>query len=292
LPELEVAVAEIAKIKQENPEMNLIVVMVEDIENSEIYFAAKYRLLTHGVPLQVISAQLIQRRDQFKWSASNIALQIFTKLGGIPWKVRPAYDNCLIIGFGQAHRLGVAGIQKYFAYCVATDSSGLYKKIAVLSHTNSRATYIADLQRSLVLEMAATGPSGYTHCVLHVPFKLKNDELKALENAVQSATETTASVKFAVIKINDEHRFFGYAANNSRVPIEGTIARLGPTSLLLWFEGLKSAADVVSGSPDPSILSFSGRRPNRIIKNRIAIFRIFSTSRERTGEGSTPGARL
>ena len=38
------------------------------------------------MPLQVISAQLIQRRDQFKWSVSNIALQIFTKLGGIPWK--------------------------------------------------------------------------------------------------------------------------------------------------------------------------------------------------------------
>ena len=35
LPELEVAVAEIAKIKQENPHMNLIVVMVEGIENSE-----------------------------------------------------------------------------------------------------------------------------------------------------------------------------------------------------------------------------------------------------------------
>ena len=88
---------------------------------------------------------------------SNIALQIFTKLGGIPWKVKPAYDNCLIIGIGQAHRLGVAGIQKYFAYCVATDSSGLYKKIAVLSHTNLRATYIDDLQRSLVREMLVNG---------------------------------------------------------------------------------------------------------------------------------------
>jgi hypothetical protein len=160
--------------------------------------------------------------------------------------VKPAYDNCLIIGIGQAHRLGVAGIQKYFAYCVATDSSGLYKKIAVLSHTNLRATYIADLQRSLVREMLETGSSGYTHCVLHVPFKLKNDELEALEKAVQSASATAASVKFAVLKINDDHRFFGYAVNNSRVPIEGTIARLGATSMLLWFEGLKSPADVVS----------------------------------------------
>ena len=94
--------------------------------------------------------------------------------------------------------------------------------------------------------MLATGSSGYTHCVLHVPFKLKNDELEALEKAVQSASTTAASVKFAVLKINDDHRFFGYAVNNSRVPIEGTIARLEATSMLLWFEGLKSPTDVVS----------------------------------------------
>jgi len=246
LDELAAAVAQIAQIKRDNPSMNLIVLMVEDIKNEKIYFEAKYRLLSYAIPLQVISAQLIQRRDQFKWSVSNIALQIFTKLGGIPWKVCPAYDNCLIIGIGQAHRMGVAGIQKYFAYCVATDSSGLYKKIAVLSHTNSRTDYIADLKRSLVREMLTTNSSSYTHCVLHVPFKLKNDELKALEEAVQAASNTAKSVKFAVLKINDEHRFFGYAANNSRVPIEGTIARLSARSMLLWFEGLKSSSDVVS----------------------------------------------
>jgi hypothetical protein len=49
-----------------------------------------------------------------------------------------------------------------------------------------------------------------------------------------------------VLKINDHHRFFGYATNNSRIPIEGTIARLAHNSLLLWFEGLKTPGDVVS----------------------------------------------
>lgn len=243
---LQLAVTQISQIKRDNPAMNLIVLMVEDIENSDIYFEAKYKLLAEDIPLQVISAQLIRRRDQFKWSVSNIALQIFSKLGGIPWKVRPAHDNCLIIGIGQAHRMGVAGIRKYFAYCVATDSSGLYKKIAVLSHTNSRSTYINELQTSLVKEMLAAESSSYAHCVLHVPFRLKKDELSALEHAVQSASNAGASVKFAALKINDDHRFFGYATNNSRVPIEGTVARLGAASMLLWFEGLKSPSDVVS----------------------------------------------
>ena len=59
LPELQTAVGQIAQIKQDNPGMNLIVLMVEDIENSAIYFQAKYQLLSHAIPLQVISAQLI-----------------------------------------------------------------------------------------------------------------------------------------------------------------------------------------------------------------------------------------
>ena len=48
LLELETAVAQISQIKIENPGMNLIVVMVEDIDNSEIYFEAESRLLSMG----------------------------------------------------------------------------------------------------------------------------------------------------------------------------------------------------------------------------------------------------
>lgn len=240
------AVTQIETIKRDHPGTTFIVLMVEDRENSAIYYEAKYQLLQRELPLQVVSAQLIKRRDQFKWAVSNIALQIFTKLGGKPWKVVPAHEHCLIIGIGQAHRLSAAGIQKYFAYCVATDSSGLYKKIVVLSNTNSRAAYLQDLTNSLIRELSATKLDEYTHCVIHIPFKLKNDELQALEDAVKTASQAEGNIKFTVLKINDRHRFFGYAANNSRIPIEGTIARLAHGSLLLWFEGLKTPNDVVS----------------------------------------------
>jgi hypothetical protein len=240
------AIQTIAEIKQSQPEENLIVIMIEERENSAFYYNTKYQLLRLQLPLQVVSAQLINRREQFKWSVSNIALQVFTKLGGKPWMVVPAHDNCLIIGIGQAHRLGVQGIQRYFAYCVATDSSGIYKKIVVLSNTNSRSAYLNDLTRSLTKELSEAKPDEYTHCVIHIPFKLKDDELQAFEDAVSAASEAESRIEFTVIKINDQHRFFGYAGNNSRVPIEGTIARLSYNSLLLWFEGLKHANDVIS----------------------------------------------
>jgi len=240
------AITTIAEIKRRQPDANLIVIMIEERENSAFYYNTKYQLLRLQLPLQVVSAQLINRREQFKWSVSNIALQVFTKLGGKPWMVVPAHENCLIIGIGQAHRLGVQGIQRYFAYCVATDSSGIYKKIVVLSNANSRSAYLDDLTGSLTKELSEARPDEYSHCVIHVPFKLKGDELQALEDAVSTASEAESRIRFTVIKINDQHRFFGYAGNNSRVPVEGTTARLSHNSFLLWFEGLKHANDVIS----------------------------------------------
>jgi hypothetical protein len=114
-----------------------------------------------------------------------------------------------------------------------------------LSDTQSRDTYLEDMKKSLVRELSAAGGGEYTHCVIHIPFKLKKDEMRVLEDAVASASHTESHIKFTVIKINDQHRFFGYAENNSRIPIEGTVARLSRNSMLLWFEGLKTPNDVV-----------------------------------------------
>ncbi|MEP7364993.1 MAG: Piwi domain-containing protein [Acidobacteriota bacterium] len=260
--ELDRALSETAATIVEHPETTYLALMIEDKTNEALYFAAKYFCIQKEIPLQVVSAQLIQQREQFKWSVSNIALQIFTKLGGKPWKVVPAHDKCLIIGIGQAHRTGIEGIQKYFAYCVATDSSGIYKKIAVLSNTNSHSNYLSDLRQSLVKELTVAAPGQYQHCVIHIPFKIKKEELAAIEEAIAAATERQQGIAFCVIKINEHHKFFGYARNNSRVPREGTIARLSHSEVLLWFEGLRHDRDVIrKRTANPAHLEFLWPHP-------------------------------
>jgi hypothetical protein len=243
--EVDDALAKIGVIKSAASSTRFIVIMVEDRENSAIYYQAKFGMLSIGLPLQVVSSQLIRRRDQFKWSVSNIALQVFTKLGGLPWKVRPAHDKCLIIGLGQAHRMSGRDIIRYFAYCVATDSSGLYKKIAVLGDSTARGEYITELKTSLVRELAEASVEKYTDCTIHVPFRLKQYEMRALEEALNEAQQTGRQMTLSVLKVNDQHRFFGYANNNSRVPIEGSVAYISDHAALLWFEGLKKPNDII-----------------------------------------------
>jgi Piwi domain len=163
----------------------------------------------------------------------------------MPWKVLPAHDKCLIIGIGQAHRMSGDTIEKFFAYCVATDSSGLYKKITVLGNSKSRTDYIDELRDSLTREFEKASSEKYTECTIHVPFRLRQDEMKALEDALNDVHLSNGDINFTVLKVNDQHRFFGYANNNSRVPIEGTIAYLSDNAVLLWFEGLKRPNDVI-----------------------------------------------
>lgn len=243
------AVARIDEMTKEFKNLRPAVLMIEDRDQSPIYYAAKFEFLKRDIPLQVVSIQLIKRKDSFRWSVSNIALQIFAKLGGQPWKVLPSHSRCLIMGIGQAHRLGVEGVEKYFSYCVATDSSGLYKRIAVLGNSATLSAYLDELKKSLIRELRTVAPQAYDYCAIHVPFKVKKAEINAIDAAVTEVanSENHSQVRFVVIKINDDHKFFGYADTNSRVPREGAVACLSAKtgSYLVWFEGQRDDKDVL-----------------------------------------------
>ena len=46
----------------------------------------------------------LEDEESLKWAIANLALQVFCKAGGKPWKVRPTSENSLIIGISQSHK--------------------------------------------------------------------------------------------------------------------------------------------------------------------------------------------
>jgi hypothetical protein len=68
------------------------------------YYECKARLLRNGILSQNVTLDLLANRSQFEWSAANIALGAFVKLGGgTPWVVRgQELDRDLIVGLGRA----------------------------------------------------------------------------------------------------------------------------------------------------------------------------------------------
>lgn len=205
-------------------------------EENDTYYRIKHQFLSQGLPTQFVSLKQMKTRDGLKWSISNIGLATFSKLGGLPWKLQPRHDKCLIVGIGQAHRkLNDGTVNRYFAYSVLTDSSGLYDSIKILSKSDQKDTYLNGLTENIkgvINSMAAK----YDKFVIHTPFKLKTEEVNALKAGLQKV----AGKEIVAIKFNEDSKFFGFAlSNNSKVPFESSCVPLGRRQYLVWFEGLQ-----------------------------------------------------
>lgn len=219
-------------------------VLVLPSKDERPYYTQKAVLAKLGIASQACTLDVLRDETVLKWSVANIALQIYCKAGGIPWKVRASGPSTLIIGISQAHKErlieGKRDIEKFMAFSVLTDNSGMFRSIQALGSDTSEPTYLTKLQASLkrVLEENA---GVVDRIVIHTSFRLKHLEIRAIKDTVRQCQTEAAFQKclIAVIKINQKNDFFGINRNiNSFVPFEGTYTSLGGGEYLMWFEGI------------------------------------------------------
>ncbi len=234
------SINEIKKIKRRVLPVVLLDDKEIDKENSKKYYRVKHHFINNDYPIQVVTKGLIDNQYSFKYSVANIALQLFSKAGGIPWKVKARNEKCLIIGIGKSHRWDNENnervIKQFYAYSVLVDSSGIFKSINVLSQSNSEENYYEGLKNGLK-ETILKNEDKYQKIVLHTPFKIRKKEFQAIID-VLSKIKSETNIEFVVLKINTNNKFFGfYKGLNSLVPYESSFMVIGEKEYLVWFEG-------------------------------------------------------
>ena len=213
----------------------------DDPEKNAAYWSLKHAFLSKGLPIQVIATETVADHNKLKWSTASIGLQVFAKLGGTPWKVRPETENRLIVGIGQAHHKSEERIDRYFAYSVLTDSSGVFEEVRVLGEAQDEEHYIEGFSpliygKSSKTTLPVSLVSWFTPHSLLVGenwrallqhLRSKRSNRKKPENSSRSSSTTGIA-------------FFGFAVDhNSRVPYESTVIPLSRNEFLVWFEGLQ-----------------------------------------------------
>jgi hypothetical protein len=199
------------------------------------YYIFKYYLTKENIPVQVVSDEKTNNANSLKWSTSNIGLQIFSKLGGTPWKLKPSQNECFILGIGSAYeRMPDKTIKKYFAYSVCLDSTGVYKKLDILAEETTKEKYLENLTANLVSLFKTPEFSHYKKCALHISESVTKDAILSIQTALKSI----ANIEFSVLKINLHNKFFGFSNHNTYVPYESTYVKLAPNEYLIWFDGL------------------------------------------------------
>lgn len=251
----------------------LLPVLVLPKTDDNGYFAQKAYFTRAGLPTQVCTLKILEDEDSLKWAIGNLALQIFCKAGGQPWKVRPAAEKSLIVGISQSHKLertdNGTKVEKYFAFSILTDSSGLFQQIRILGEDKERHSYLSALRANLASVLKEHAES-FHRVVIHTSFRLKHEEIETIRRAAGDAAAATdpTNCRFAVIKVNQRNRFFGINPSvNSLVPYEATRTRLGPHEYLVWFEGIypdrPNVTKVFSGPTHLQFLSVGDERPDQ-----------------------------
>jgi hypothetical protein len=247
---LDAAFQQVLRIKSEKRDKRIVGVFITPEQeipfgDTTTYFYMKHLFASNALALQFINYEHLSNTNTLKWSLANIGLQIFAKLGGIPWRVQPSNEKCLILGMGSAHRKNSEGeIQKYFGYSVCLDSSGVFQKINVLAFHQDKTKYLNALRNELVNTILSDVGNAYKKCVLHLPFTIRKEEVDAIRQSVRDVSSQT-NVDFRVIKINTENKFFGFSSHNTRIPYESTYVRLSYNEYLAWFEGLQAGKENV-----------------------------------------------
>lgn len=268
--EMERALAQVRAAK-EQPSIP-VVVMPKD---EDAYVTHKAVFAHAGIATQVCTTDTLNDDYALKWSVANIALQLFCKAGGKPWKVKPTQDGSLIVGISQSHK--VAGdeqhrhIEKYFAFSILTDSSGIFQSLNVMGQAERESDYLRQLNDNLS-QLLTEQAERFRTVVLHTSFKLKHAEMEVIESVVRAAA-AQKNCKFAVVKVNQRNRFFAINPQvNSFVPYEASYVRLGHREYLLWFEGVfPDNPSVKKAFPGPTHLEFLHVSEEKMIGDEQAL---------------------
>lgn len=212
----------------------------DEPDKNVAYWALKHAFLSKGLPIQVVASKTATDENTLKWSTASIGLQVFAKAGGAPWKVRPRKEHCLIVGIGQAHRVSERTVERFFAYSVLTDSSGVFQEVRVLGDDRNEDRYIEGFSNSL-RSIFAKYSSEFSSFVVHATFSIRRRELETVAKVLaEQQAQQEEPGEFVSLKFNDRNRFFGFAMDhNSRVPYESTMIPLSRSEFLIWFEGLQ-----------------------------------------------------
>ncbi len=212
-------------------------------ETESPYYHTKALLLSHGLFSQDVTLELIDDSPQFEWSAANIALSSFTKLGGVPWILEgQSLEGSVAIGVGRSGtqdpdtRQGSTTV----AFTACFSSAGTFQFFSMSPPAQTKQEYLRGLKTAIhdALQRAASGAGrNMTSVTVHVPWEMSRDETTCIRTAVSEA-ELGSSAATHVLRVGDEPSLFAvWMQHPDGTPPRGTVVRTSDHGHIVYTEG-------------------------------------------------------
>jgi argonaute-like protein implicated in RNA metabolism and viral defense len=185
--------------------------------NNNPYFVSKAAFMEAGIPVQAIKIENMEADEyQLAYILNNLALASYAKLDGTPWVIStigPATHE-LIIGLGYTEigqgRLGEKS--RYVGITTVFQGDGRYLLWGLtreVEFDNYEAALLENLQTTIqyVKEENNWQQGDNVRLVFHVYKPLKNVEIEAIKQLVQSFTADRYRIEYAFLDLSEYHMF-------------------------------------------------------------------------------------
>ncbi len=227
-------------------------------EYDSIYYRTKATFLMYDTPCQIVTRELLDDENRFKWSLLSIATQIYAKMGGIPYGldrsvIRPGWTESsdtmvAVMGLGisahpQLRRRGVG-------FIVVFDHKGVWNfmdaEVLAMDNWERMSEQVAKLIERGLSRILSKNARKYNILVIHYSGKeIGVREEEAIRNAISNAQSVGKFAAIYVLKIKDSDIIVGYKGSPHRsksggetsYPPVGTVFRLKPDVYLLVTTG-------------------------------------------------------
>ena len=232
-----------------------------------IYYRTKAAFLNRGVASQVFTVDLLKDEQNYKWSLLPTAIQIFTKMGGVPYTLeRGALGEkvsedvaVFIMGLGISYHPLLR--RRGAGYLVVFDQSGAWyfmdSTVLLLGRDEDISKRVARLLVRSINNILSYSNKRDNVLIIHYSGKeISRDEEKAIANAIKSAEkELNKFLAVYILKIRDSDIVVydtrgTYMVDKAQTgyPPVGLTLQLKPGLYLMFTSGYFEAQSSVRGN--------------------------------------------
>jgi hypothetical protein len=257
---------------------DLVIIELDDsskLNEPLLYYRIKALMLMREIPVQVVLKSRIDNYNEY--ILNSIALQMYAKLGGVPWVLKSSMsvDREIVIGIGHsiirkgsfsgAEQDRVVGITSFFS------SDGQYilsNKAKDVSFDEYFDELLKNLKESFnVLQTANNWKDGDTiRLIFHIFKPIKNVEFEVVANLIKSYSNF--KIQFAFVTVGKNHPFLLFDVSGGKVsykynkeyrigefvPNRGTNFKIDKFSCLIQMLGGKEVKSDFHGASNPLLV--------------------------------------
>ncbi len=229
------------------------------------YLVTKAKFLARNVPVQEFRVETMKKPiSQLQWALGGIGLQVFAKLGGVPWLLQTNTKvHELILGLGSAS-LGTGRFgdrERVVGLTTAFSGDGTYW----LTETSRTVKY--DQHEDAVIESTVAAfkrvrdkmawrSGDDVRVVLHSFKDFKDRHVDALKQAVLKVAGDDLKVQFAFLHIAENHPVLLFdPSEQQQIPPRGSVVRMGRSAALVTVLGPSEVRNDRLGFPRPICLN-------------------------------------